>query len=109
MTTSAVTQADLEKTAEELGEKAGFLLAAAPWPDDVKAAWVHLIDEMSTDEIGEFTELLEFLFADSMTADIDDEFKKQTDAVRHTQASSQQEALAQLDALHARVRARIST
>jgi hypothetical protein len=104
MSTPVVTQADLEKTAEELGKKLGFYLASAPWPDEVKAAWAHLLEDMTIEEISEFSELMEFMYADAMTQEIDGEFKKQAEALR----AGEQDKKKELDALYSRIRQRIA-
>lgn len=108
MSTPVVTQADLEKTAEELGEKTGFLLSVAPWPNEVKSAWVYLLDHMTTEEITEFSEILEFMFADAMTQELDKEFEKQVEALRKSNAPAHEEKTKQLDALYTRIRQRIA-
>lgn len=104
MSTPVVSQADLEKTAEELGNKLGFYLASAPWPDEVKAAWAHLLGEMTIEEISEFSEIMEFMYADAMTQEIDTEFQKQAAELR----AGDQEKKKELDALYSRIRQRIS-
>lgn len=108
MSTSTISDAQIQQTAQELGEKAGFLLASAPWPDDVKAAWIRLVDDMSAEELTEFAEILEFMFADALTSDIDETFSERAAAQRTVDASARAAAQAQLDALHTRIRERIS-
>lgn len=104
MSTSEVTQADLEKVAEELGNKLGFYLSVAPWPDEVKSAWVILLEQMSIEEITEFSEIMEYMYADAMTSEIDDAFKKEVERLR----KEDQEKLKELDTLYTRIKQRIS-
>ncbi len=108
MNTPVVTQEDLEKTAEELGEKLGFLLSVAPWPNEIKSAWVYLLDHMNSDELTEFSEILEFMFADLMTADLDKEFQKQIETLRKSNAPANEEKTKQLDVLFMRIKQRIA-
>lgn len=104
MSTSDVSQEDLEKVAEELGNKLGFYLASAPWPDDVKSAWAALLEHMSIEEITEFSEIMEHMYADAMTSEIDDVFKKEAERLR----KEDQEKLKELDMLYTRIKQRIS-
>lgn len=104
MSTSDVSQEDLEKVAEELGNKLGFYLASAPWPDEVKSAWAALLEHMSIEEITEFSEIMEHMYADAMTSDIDDEFKKEAEKLR----KDEQEKIKELDALYTSIKQRLS-
>lgn len=102
-----LSQADAEKIAEELGNKLGFLLSVAPWPDDVKAAWADLLEYMSTEEITEFSDTLELLYADAMTADIDKAFEAQVAELRGAQGTAHIEQMKQLETLFSKVKQRI--
>lgn len=103
---STLSQDELAEIAGGLGEKLGFLIASAPWSDDVKLAWVALLDEMTNDEISEFSEIMEFLFADAMTQEIDDAFEKQTQLVRASHPEYQQKMVA-LEKLEKTIKQRI--
>lgn len=57
--------------AQTLGTRLGFLLAAAPLPDDEKQAWCSLLPDMTVGQLLRFADLLETRFLDAATADVD--------------------------------------
>lgn len=52
-------QEDIEKEANQLGERIGLLLAASDLPDEVKAGFVAMIPEMTPEQVDRLIALLE--------------------------------------------------
>lgn len=57
--------------AQTLGTRLGFLLAAAPLPDEEKQAWLGILPDMTVEQLLRFSDLLETRFLDAATADVD--------------------------------------
>lgn len=64
------------------GRKLGLLIASLPADDEVKEAFLVLAENSSYDELIQLEEILESLYLSAQTSDLDEQFKKDLEALK---------------------------
>ena len=65
---------ELQDQAVTLGRKLGFFIHSLDASDEVKQAWLAILEQMTLKQLGELTEVLETRFLDEQTRKVDEEF-----------------------------------
>lgn len=104
-----VNEEELKKSAAQLGQKLGLLIAVLfPKPEEQQAMMV-LVEKMSPPQLMELTETLEQKYLEAFGKAIDDDYKAQVqtrvDEYKVEQESVNKQTLAELAALEEEIKA----
>lgn len=81
-----LTKADL------MGKKLGILIASLPADDEIKEAFLALAEHASYADLIKLTDALEMLYLNSSARDIDEQFKKDLEALKSEMEKSEQKS-----------------
>jgi len=97
------TGQELKDQAITLGRKLGFFINSLNASDEVKQAWLTVVENMSLEQLTELTDILETKFLDEQTRTIDENFAASLVKVlkegQRAEEKNDQKVLGQIQAL----------